>query len=130
MPSAEKLADEKKDNPADNEAAKSVLPSLTLTFTKSETKITQLRKDYGRAPNPFDAIVKQSFDEKQPYEFPFPHQPGGDLEKEKEAIYGLLRNAAKFHLVGLDIRIKNDTSDEKRAVWFSARPVKEVKRRK
>lgn len=130
MPSAKQLASE---SPDASEDLPSAAPFMQLTFKRSERTLDdpalKIRRGE-REANPFDEVVKESFEKSSPFECPFPHTPGGNLEEEKKNVYALLRSAAKFHGYGLDVRILNDTNDEKRTLWFQARKPRQTAGRK
>lgn len=95
-------------------------PKLKFAVWKGEPPKITGRKE--REPNPYDDIVKQSYDEKKSFSTDIPDVDGMDLADVKKGQVRLLRNAARFHDIGVDIRFVGE-----RTLWFQARDKREKK---
>lgn len=94
------------------------VPTLKFAEWKGEPPAIKGRKV--RPPNPYDNLVKQSFDTGKSFSGKVPAVDGVDLSDAVKGQVRLLRNAARFLDVGVDIRILDDG-----VIWFQGRAKRE-----
>lgn len=89
--------------------------AVKYTFKEWKGEKPQTAGGKERQPNPFDDIVKKSFDEKKSFGVTVPHETGKERKEELGAVVRLLRGAAAFHKLSVNVRIL-----EPDTVWFEA----------
>jgi hypothetical protein len=94
------------------------VPTLKFAEWKGEPPAIKGRKV--RPPNPYDELVKKSFDSGKSFSGTVPAVDGVDLSDAVKGQVRLLRNAARFLDVGVDIRILDGG-----VIWFQGRAKRE-----
>ncbi|MGH7239258.1 MAG: hypothetical protein ACREHG_04225 [Candidatus Saccharimonadales bacterium] len=106
----------------------------TLTFKVANFEPPPASVGKPRDPNPYDAIVQKSWDERKgnaegvvkgkAFFASLPHEPTANVQEEIGAQVKSLRNAAKFVGCSVAIRVIEGERDEDRQLWFRTVPLR------